>query len=988
MAIQQAEAKLYQGFRAYVVDENITANLSASFTVGNRNVPSPQLDGNGNYIIYPGILGSKIIKSIATLVCEPQTSFSGRYKTKGGGNNVITAAGVDNTNNWKMLSTLKCKFPTYFRLDIEALGLPEGIDCVIQMEDGFVIEGDYPGSFKSPNSFNSSFTTFRTPKRLWNVHLSSQSLMIPLMGFRRLANVGLNVVSTMVPRITYNPGRFASLEMSYFQQSTQARKNVNSGINMLSQFIFPIGNFRLRIADIASYNVLSSTNVETYNSRKRYGIITPPTIVSTLVAPTELSRIRKVSTEISSTSTMNIVATKTTNITLNLPAFTSELAVYTVLNILEPLEMTSTSMMAIDADPLPMVMNITSPGYMSQLRLWVSGNCNAVVDWGDGTTTSIVGNFGTTQTGFPGASFVQGGNQYYGKDYRSTPLGIQRDFTIKITGSIEHFHRIDGSQGGFYTKNITTYGELGLKTIPRLECVYPYSSPDAVNYITTIPTHIPATVETISPRYFSSLINADYSGANYWNTSNIKNISEICRQAFYWTTAEAQASNGSNTQYVTLTMPDFSLWNTSSVTNMYAVFLDAVGFNQNISSWNTSNVTDMSYMFGKMYSPGMTSKFNQNISGWNTGNVATMESMFKEQPLFNQDLSGWNASKVTSMKRMFDGCYAFNGGIPTNTPLLTDTSYMFSNATAFNHTSIESLNVSNVTNMEYMFQNTNAFNKNLGSWDTGKVTSMKGMFQHPDSLFTSHYNGTGIHLWNTSSVTDMSYMLHYAVAFNNNLIGAWDVSNVTTMYNIFRRTGSGAFNPNIGSWNVGKVQNFQEMFAFQTSFNQNISGWNVSSATNMSGMLSGTAITCSLASWDVSKCINFNSMLRGIPQNPDIANWNVSSGRNFYQMLPEQFNRDLSNWRPDPTAFNLDVVGYSPYNGNWSQANRDKTIIGWANWVYNNTPTPGMPRGVTNTYTWGTPTSTNYGGTPFSDAVSAKAYLTNTGAHPVGANWI
>ena len=38
-------------------------------------------------------------------------------------------------------------------------------------------------------------------------------------------------------------------------------------------------------------------------------------------------------------------------------------------------------------------------------------------------------------------------------------------------------------------------------------------------------------------------------------------------------------------------------WDTSQVTDMSSMFMDAHSFNQNIGEWNTSNVTSMSRMF-------------------------------------------------------------------------------------------------------------------------------------------------------------------------------------------------------------------------------------------------------------------------------------------------------------------------------------------------------------------------------------------------------
>ena len=51
-------------------------------------------------------------------------------------------------------------------------------------------------------------------------------------------------------------------------------------------------------------------------------------------------------------------------------------------------------------------------------------------------------------------------------------------------------------------------------------------------------------------------------------------------------------------------------WNTSQVTNMFAMFNSASAFNQAVRCWNTGQVTDMSYMFR------YASAFNQNLCQW------------------------------------------------------------------------------------------------------------------------------------------------------------------------------------------------------------------------------------------------------------------------------------------------------------------------------------------------------------------------------------
>ena len=81
-------------------------------------------------------------------------------------------------------------------------------------------------------------------------------------------------------------------------------------------------------------------------------------------------------------------------------------------------------------------------------------------------------------------------------------------------------------------------------------------------------------------------------------------------------------------------------------------------------------------------------------------------------------------------------------------------------------------------------------------------------------------------------------MFQSATAFNQP-IGAWDVSLVTIMRDMF--FGATAFNQPIGAWDVSSVTNMQQMFLNATAFNQQISDWDVSSVTNTNRMFSGAS---------------------------------------------------------------------------------------------------------------------------------------------------
>jgi surface protein len=187
-----------------------------------------------------------------------------------------------------------------------------------------------------------------------------------------------------------------------------------------------------------------------------------------------------------------------------------------------------------------------------------------------------------------------------------------------------------------------------------------------------------------------------------------------------------------------------------------------------ISDWDTSEVTDMSKLFLDAHT------FNEPLNNWDVSNVTDMESMFYGANSFNQPIGDWDVSKVTSMRCMFFEAISFNR-------------------------SIGDWDTLSVTDMSCMFQFT-TFNKPIGDWDVSKVSSMRCMFFEAISFNRS------IGDWNTSSVTDMSEMFSKATSFNQP-IGDWDVSNVTDVSEMFggdyaTLNGDIAFNQDIGSWKL------------------------------------------------------------------------------------------------------------------------------------------------------------------------------------------
>jgi surface protein len=162
------------------------------------------------------------------------------------------------------------------------------------------------------------------------------------------------------------------------------------------------------------------------------------------------------------------------------------------------------------------------------------------------------------------------------------------------------------------------------------------------------------------------------------------------------------------------TVPGMGNWDTSSVTGATYMFLNASGFNENISGWTTSSMVNMEAMFNNAVS------FNQNIDSWDTRNVTNMEIVFAGAVSFNQSLGSWVTSAVTSMYGMFTFATLFNNG---------------------GSSSISGWNVSNVVTMNNLFLEAQSFNQDLGNWDVSNVTGMTAMLSFTN-LSTTNYDNT------------------------------------------------------------------------------------------------------------------------------------------------------------------------------------------------------------------------------------------------------
>ena len=176
-----------------------------------------------------------------------------------------------------------------------------------------------------------------------------------------------------------------------------------------------------------------------------------------------------------------------------------------------------------------------------------------------------------------------------------------------------------------------------------------------------------------------------------WDTSNIDNMRSMFRNsAFNQYIGSWDVSKSGNTfqgmfEDNSVFNQDIGVWDMSSATTCYAMFLNAIAFNNGgsdtIKNWDTSNIDNMRKMFY-----GATI-FNQDISDWDTSIVTDMSNMFYNADAFNQDITGWDVSGTTScsVSNMFTSADAMITNYSIMTGFATDgtvTPDLFFNASA------------------------------------------------------------------------------------------------------------------------------------------------------------------------------------------------------------------------------------------------------------------------------------------------------------------
>jgi len=240
---------------------------------------------------------------------------------------------------------------------------------------------------------------------------------------------------------------------------------------------------------------------------------------------------------------------------------------------------------------------------------------------------------------------------------------------------------------------------------------------------------------------------------------------------------------------------DLNKWKTGQVTTMKSAFALCKDFSGDDGlDWDTGNVVDMSFMFSA------TENFDADLNHWDTSSVTNMDAMFYMSTFWGgADLNNWNTAKVTSFSTMFASTTSFDGKIQDwDTGSATSLNGMFKKAKAFRGYKFD-LNAWQTSNVQHMSDTFSCpdtscvFNGPIGKWDTSKVEKTTNLF-----LGASNFD-QDINTWDVRRVKDMSSTFESATSFNQDL-GLWEPNSALTMQNIFLKAIT--FKQNIDCWDM------------------------------------------------------------------------------------------------------------------------------------------------------------------------------------------
>ncbi len=213
---------------------------------------------------------------------------------------------------------------------------------------------------------------------------------------------------------------------------------------------------------------------------------------------------------------------------------------------------------------------------------------------------------------------------------------------------------------------------------------------------------------------------------------------------------------------------------------------------------------------------------------------------------------------------------------------------------------LSNLDTSAVTDMSYLFSQTATETLDVSGFNTSNVTNMEGVFNR------GYYNLVtikGLEKWDTSSVTNMSYMFSECFDLKSMDLSAFDTSNVTDMKYMFNSC-SALESVDLSSFNTSNVENMQEMFYACSAMKElDLSGFDTSKVTSMADMFycNNVLESLNISGFDTSKVTDMTEMFYRCNklESLDVSSFNTQRVKSMARMFRDMFelrSLDVSNF--------------------------------------------------------------------------------------------
>ena len=554
------------------------------------------------------------------------------------------------------------------------------------------------------------------------------------------------------------------------------------------------------------------------------------------------------------------------------------------------------------------VVNITKYDYELVLSNRYKTIDYGLVDWGDGTVSSLFDTNYTHVYSTPGVYTIKG-HFTFGRDYIcSTSLNTVLTEVKRVATSTTNL-----SQAFKYCMKLkkVSMKDLVLTNIKEAfsNCIE-LESVDMINVDTEQVTDMTSVFTSCS-----KLTHLDISS---FKTNNVTLFTTMFNGCFV---------------LPSLSLPNFE---TESATNMQSMFYDCralrslnlEGFytpnvltmskmfygcealvDLNIDNFETSEVLDMSEMFrncraltelnlshfdtGRVIN--MANMFQDcrslttlNLENFNTYIVSDMNSMFLNcNKLMTLDLSGFNTSRVENMSSMFQGCSKLQhlNVNNFNTEKVKDMSSMFYDCGSLTYLFLNSFATPALETMYNMFYGCRSLEElNLSKFETPNVKTMRNLFYDCEMLSTLDISN-----FQTDNVEDMAYMFQGCISLKKLDLSHFRTMKITNLAYMFYNCGA-LTELDISNFETDKVESMAYMFYKCTNLSSlDVSKFNTSNVTTMNSMFNRCEALTSLnlSGFDTNKVANMSNMFNNCKMltSLDVSNFVTDNVIDFSYMF-------------------------------------------------------------------------------------------------------